>query len=349
MRLEQELLKQMSNDMGITQFQEEDETQYQTRLLYSGMSLWIKTSCNDTYQDDSLEGYEAETSRATKHAVTKKCQKIFDTYLELFPNLKTWFYPKSQNTENPIQEIRNRLIGTGNLVPSSKNTLQHPPISYLKITDALYLYRGLDPCLEQVIGIGTYTTQLPPRFSSACETVSSMFSLPSIPSDIFVQHYWRQNMKYFSESRNPPPSREYFDYKTDIPNSESWRKKQIMGEKLTVYRDAETISGLVSSKDGKEYIYRFPEWMQNSHEYRRFYYGLRHCYGYSQKVKISEKEDHFFLRLPSYLPDAEQYALYMVCWPYRNLYDKIQFIGPINVLPTIEHILCNLNLVLSYD
>ncbi|WP_338096131.1 hypothetical protein [Methanorbis rubei] len=338
----------MSQDMGIYQFENEANTSYYSRLIYSGIGEWIKTACYDNAVDDSL--YQEQVG-ATKHSVTKKCQKILDAYLELFPEQKTWFYPEmdTKNILPPVQEIRNRLIGAGCLVPNQENTLQYSMKKCAEITDNLYLYRGwIDRKPEQIIGLGTYTS-----FPSDIElwNFSEMFSIPQYSADEYTKRYKKYVNMHMCESTNPPTTREYFNYRHWGTNSNAWIQELPENLEMTLYRDNFSDYGCVFLEDDKMYIAGFPKWIMDCHEYRRFYYGLRAMYGKIPKVRINVDEDMFTLRLPSHLPDIEQYALYMLCWPKEHIQDKRLFIGPIETLTSVEKLLQNLtlNVVISHD
>lgn len=136
------LYVRMANDMEISLSSDEDINATKSRIIYSAIGEWIKASAYDTdIREDDSEGIDE--IGATKNHITRKCGKILAAYLDLYPNLKSWYYPISvDETFNPVTEIRNRQIAAGVLVSGLEKSLQFPQEKCTQIADNMYLYRG---------------------------------------------------------------------------------------------------------------------------------------------------------------------------------------------------------------
>jgi hypothetical protein len=337
----------MANDMGISSFSGEDVNDIKSRITYSAIGEWIKASAYDTdvKEDDSEV---IDEIGATKNHITRKCGKILAAYLDLYPDLKNWYYPSSVNeTFNPVTEIRNRQLTAGVLVSGLDNSLQFPQEKCTQIADNLYLYRG-DTFYKksQIIGLGNYictSDQVP-----VC-SIEDMYLIPNISAKDYVELYVQKLWNKFVKSKNTPDTRKYFDYLSPYAFSESWISSYPKSGKLTVYKDNESDYGLTRIDKGEIYALAFPQAVVETRDVRRFIYGIRKIEQNPAKAKIKDMGSMIQITLPSHLPDLEQNLFYIMSWPKRDIMDRIQYISEKTLLPTIGIILENLNIVVKIN
>jgi hypothetical protein len=341
------LYVRMANDMWISPFSGEDVNATKLRITYSAIGEWIKASAYDTdVKEDDIE--VIEEIGASKNHITRKCGKILAAYLDIYPDLKNWYYPTYVNeTFNPVTEIRNRQHAAGVLVSGLENSLQFPQEKCVQIADNLYLYRGdTFHKKSQIIGLGNYicTPDQVPVFS-----IEDMCLIPQISAKDYVERYVQKVWNKFVKSENTPDTRKYFDYLSPHSFSKSWGKSYPKGGKLTVYKDNESDYGLTRIDKGELYTLAFPQAVFETQDVRRFLYGIRKIEQNPAQATIKDMGSMIQISLLSYLPDLEQNLLYMMAWPKRDIMDRIQYISKKILLPTIEKLLDNLNIVVKID
>jgi len=344
------LYVRMATDMGISLFPGEDVNTTLSRITYSAIGEWIKASARDTgvWEDGSEVMDEIG---ATKNHITLKCEKILSAYIDLYPELQNWYYPASPASVsgifNPITEIRSRQRAAGVLVSGLKNTLQFPQEKCTPIADNLYLYRG-DTFHKktQTIGLGNYIST--PAQVPVC-SLEDMYPIPHISAEDYVERYVQKVWTKFIKSENTPAIRQYFNYHSSSAFWKSWDSSYPKSGKLTVYKDSESDYGLARIDSGELYTLAFPEAVIQTQDVRRFLYGIRKIEQNPAKAKIKILGSMIQISLPSSLPDREQNLLYMLAWPKKNIRDRWEYISQITLLPTIEKILGNLNIMVKIN
>lgn len=337
----------MANDMGISPYTGEDENATKSRISYSAIGEWIKASAYDTDVKEDSSNIMDEIG-ATKNHITRKCGKILAAYLDIYPDLKNWYYPTSvDETFNPVTEIRNRQLAAGVLVSGLENSLQFPQEKCTMIAENLYLYRGdTFYTKSQVIGLGNYICtpgNVPVR------SVEDMYLIPSISAKDYVEQYIKKVWSKFVKSENHPDTRKYFDYFSPFAFSKSWISSYPKSGKLTIYKDNESDYGLARIDTGELYTLTFPQAVIETQDVRRFIYGIRKIEKNPAQATIKDMGSMIQIILPSYLPDLEQNLLYMLAWPNRNIMDRIEYISEKAVLPAIKRLLENLNITVRIN
>jgi hypothetical protein len=332
----------MAADMEITPFADEDLNATISRITYSAIGEWIKASAYDTdvKKEDKEAGGEIG---ATKNHITRKCGKILDAYLDLYPDLKNWYYPASVNeTFNPITEIRKRQLASGVIVSGTENTLQFPQEKCTKVEDDLFLYRGdTFHKKSQVIGLGNYIHR--PDQVPVC-SIEDMYLIPQISAKDYVEQYIQKVSNKFIKSENTPETRQYFNYHSLHAFSRSWDLSYPEGGKLTVYKDSDLDYGLARIDAGELYTLAFPQAVIETNDVRRFMYGIRKIGQNPARAAIKDMGSMIQITLPSYLPDFEQNLLYMLAWPKRDIMDRTEYVSIKKLLPAIEKLLTNLSI-----
>lgn len=101
----------MAVDMGISKYENEHETQYYNRVLYSAMSSWIKAAA----LDQPVTSEQRNNLGVSRRHIFDKCAAILNEMLKRFPESKTWF--ESEKTEeSPIALLLSRLLRHGDIL-----------------------------------------------------------------------------------------------------------------------------------------------------------------------------------------------------------------------------------------
>lgn len=332
----------MAQGMGISRFSCEDENAYIARILYSAISEWTKTTVLDRSPEVEDEECDAGDTRYTKHHVTRKCNIILSTYLDLYPDVVKWFYPKNKPDIQPTKEIQKRLEFSGFLVSGPENTIQLPPDKYAQVAKDLYLLRGTSFGKDgEIHGLGWYVDRISEQNVYSLE---ELFLISQIDAKDTVLEYSRFAEGKFRLNSTMSDARTYFDPLSGRIFSESWEQSLCHPWELTVYRNNIFDYGLAKQEKGEIYALAFPDHIIKMQDVRRFMYGLRYLSQNPEHAIITTYDDAIKIKLNSFLPGREGMLFYMIAWPVRNIMDKTEFITSPVFLPIITKLLENLNI-----
>lgn len=339
--LNKNIYLQIAKDMRINRFLNENENDFISRVIYSALSEWVKASTFDRKIDDQ-EG--VTDVGCTKHHITRKCGDILDSFLEVYPQLKSYFFPTDEKDPKPIQEIQNRLMLGGVLVSGENNTVQLPQKKYGFISEYLYFERGIFFEIgKQVSGLGCYTSSISEDIS-ICQ-IDELFLIPPENAEKSVQSLKKVMKKEFVQISNVPEQWIFFDFSSKKSFSNSWVNRFKDEGKITVYKNSINRSdyGLVRYSDGKLFVAKLPVHLVETKELRRILYGIRAIENNPCQAKLTVQGGSVNLEIYTSLPQRELNLLYMIAWPVRTMYDRTQYIAPTGFLPIIKKMLNNLN------
>ena len=339
MRLEPHEL--IAQGLGMPPFSCEDKYAYIARILYSAISEWTKAAVLDRV----LEGGELQDikyAQYTKHHVTRKCNTILLTYLDIYPDVRRWFYPEDKQGIQPTKIIQERLEFSGSLVSGPDNTIQLPPDKYAKITNNLYLLRGTAFGREgKAYGLGWYVDGIS---KSDIYPIEELFLIPQIDAKATVLEYNKLANSEYTPNTTISDARRYFDPLSRRIFSESWEESLPHPWETTVYRNNHDDYGFARQEKGIIYAHAFSDHIVKLQEVRRFMYGLRDLNHNPERAIITTYGDAVKIKLHSALPGREETLFYLIAWPVRNILDRTEFITSPIFLPIITKVLKNLNI-----
>ena len=109
--MEDRILHAMAADLGIFKYENESESQYCNRVLYSAMASWIKAVA----LDQPVTSGQIDNPGVSRRHISDKCTAILNEMLKRFPESKPWF--ESEKTqESPIAFLLNRLLWHGDIL-----------------------------------------------------------------------------------------------------------------------------------------------------------------------------------------------------------------------------------------
>jgi len=332
----------IAQGLGITRFFREDENAYIARILYSAISEWTKTTVLDRSLEIESEFQDPRYTQYTRHHVTRKCNIILSTYLDLYPNVRGWFYPLEKQGIQPIKIIQERLEFSGHLVSGPDNTIQLPPDRYAKITKDLYMLRGASFGREgKSYGLGWYIDGIS---TPDIYPIEELFLIPRIDARTTVLEFSKLARSEYTPNATISDARRYFDPISKRIFSESWEESLRYPWETTVYRNNRDDYGFAKQENGMIYTHAFPDHIIKLQEVRRFMYGLRYLNRNPEQAIITTYKDAIKIKLHSALPGREEMLFYMVAWPSRDILDRTEFITSPKFLPIITKVLKNLNI-----
>lgn len=96
------LLEQMAEDLGVYNYKDEEQNCWISRVIYSGLSCWIKTATLDTNSNNGAKG-------VSKKHVLLKCRPILEEFLCRY-NEQELYFRNEQSKEEAISLLRRRLL-----------------------------------------------------------------------------------------------------------------------------------------------------------------------------------------------------------------------------------------------
>lgn len=105
--LNQQLIEDISYDLKIEKYPTEKDSLYQSRIIYSAISLWMKYIMLDHMIN------KEETEVKSKNYHYRRSAEVFNEYMTLFPEVSNWMHPEGRSA--PINLIRNRLMAANEI------------------------------------------------------------------------------------------------------------------------------------------------------------------------------------------------------------------------------------------
>lgn len=332
---------QIAKDMKIRHFSKEDENDFIRRVIYSALSEWVKASTFDRKIDDQEGVTEVG---CTKHHITRKCGDILEGFFEVYPQAESYFFPDDEKDPKPIKEIQKRLFLGGILVSGENNTVQLSQEKYGFLSEHLFFERGnFFKIGKQVSGLGCYSNAISEDIP--IRQIDELYFIPNETAEETVHSFYNLMKGKFENISNIPEYWKFFDFLSKRSFHNSWVSHFKEEGKTTVYNNTNNPLdyGFVKYSNGKLSIAKLPNYIAETKEFRRILFGLRAIENNPCQAKLTLNSDSVNVEFYTSLPQREQTLLYMMAWPVRTMYDRTQYIAPIEFLPTIKKMLNNLN------
>ena len=339
-----DLFTVMERDLKTRQYPGEDKELYYARLLYSGMSTWLKTS---TLDKDILDN--SKLLGSSKAHVLKRCERVLQEVLELYPVLKKWYYPDSSDI-NPVEVIRERMLRSGELIEIGFQTnITVPVYREFRLSKDVSLTRGLKPSFKMGFSSGLAWLIMNPEFS-ASYVPEDVFQLCPVDAACYTEMFikevnWEKAVHIESD--------EIFDSSIRKSLSSCWRNDYVLKEgEVTLARKyiGHNVYEfyLIKKLNSVEFIHRLDEYLKGKTEIRRLLYGLRILANNPINASIKSHKDEGLIELTLYskLPQNEENILLLLGWPKNNIGDTNNLIFVDEVWDYISKILQNLNIKL---
>lgn len=322
-----QLISDIAFDLGIKSYQGESIDLYCSRVVYSGISLWMKYILLDRMI------LEDESEIKTKNYHYRRSSEILNEYLNLFPAVKKWMCPR--DNVNPIHEIRNRLIAADEIIEvdlAGNITLAKPK----KLTIDRNISRLIDLTSEisefKYVGI----TKIMNEQNKNDVTLLSESSLDIVKEFI--------NPLYYSVLPTTNFDYELFNPMTKHKFNNDWLDNGNINMELNLIRKRTDIENywdyvLVLNQSDKLYQYPINDELIKQGFHIRLMLGLRKMYGNTVKARFKKNGDIVELTLDINLPRYEQSFLTTYSWPKRHIIDNWSFIVPIEIWDVIAKML----------
>lgn len=334
MTFNSKLIEIINNDLKIKKFSKESDTKYYARIIYTALSMWIRTSVIPLANEEKSKGI-----------IINKIKKRFDEIVAEIPDILIWYNLDGLDT-HPVTEITKRLIRTGEIIEYGfYNELILPEFEKCYLYSFFYMYRGF------YHGRNSIFSGLIPIVKEKNKEINIMndlsyFGMDKSDSVDFLDMYiknskWRKvdNFKH-----------EIFDYSCKYNNSNCWVNEQAFSDfEVTLYKNEFFDFGFVKKFDGDYFISEISDYLRLQYEVRRFMYGLKKKNGERSKAffKVDDINQSVCLKLTSSLPMKEESIFSIIGWPKNNISDNCNFIFHLAVWEIVTQILERLNIELK--
>lgn len=335
------ILDEISNDLNIYKYKDEDFTIYKARVIYSALSKWIKIS---TLDSDLLED-EWDNIGQSKKYISNKAKIFLQNIIDIYPEARNWFYPEDMK-ENPETLIIDRLKNAGELVKSGFNTkLALPSYEECIISNSQKVTRGIE---ENNIQMHAGLVQLKLIDNSCKVDKKLLFEFYGV-EDKNATEIWNIYLKNCEWRKRPEITCQIFNKYSKVNFFRSWEENYKLREgEISIYKENHNDYGVIKKIKGEIYTSQFKSVLVEEYEIRRFLYALK-CEASNNTIayyRYIEEGGVVELNLKSALPNHENNILLALGWPKNSIKDNTNLIFSIHVWEFIKLILENLNIVL---
>lgn len=323
------LIEKMSNDMGIQRYKKESDKDFFSRLIYSGISEWIRYSILDKTNEDDKE-------IKSKIYIRNRGKEILDNYLKLFPECEPYFYMDyiENGGEHPINIIREQMLVNGDLI-QLENGISLPSPYSVQVTDNLYKVLGFSNKKNKHFGI----SRLNSKTNNSVLNTNEIINSEEFISKIFKNNIW-EKITDITDFEVFNPNIKQSPYKC-------WQKNLKLDNgfisiaRLKVY-DYDYY--FFKKEKNTYYIGKMNETLKEFAEYRRMISILRYQNSNSLVANAVNHKQYVELNLYARLPKIEENFLLSYSWPKRNINDRFYYIIPIEVWGLVKTRLDNLKI-----
>lgn len=327
------LLSKMAHDLGLVKFFNETQKDFSTRVIYSGLAVWMKTIPLDGYDENDI----TRTS-VTKKYHTERSKKILDEILKFFPEIKSWFYDEESNQDInfPIHSIQQLLISNDELFVDDISDRVYPIKSFMKeVAGKINCVKGIySNAYGRYSGISCLS-QTGNRIAASRTMISTTEFLDNlIKSSSFSTDEWNIKKEYFDPSIQTTTF-----YK-------SWVDKRPM-QRYYISRIETGIKQyryfIETEKNEKISSYKLNDLIIESGNLKRILLALRFNANNPLSIRIVHYPDHFELnRYITSFPYPEEFMVRALGWPVQSISDNLKYRFIKQTFPEIKSIISNL-------
>ena len=313
--MEDRILYAMAVDLGIFKYENESESQYCNRVLYSAMASWIKAVA----LDQPVTSGQMDNPGVSRRHIFDKCTTILNEMLKRFPESKPWF--ESEKTqESPIAFLLSRLLRHGDILQVGFETnLILVGRNATILSDRVKCRRG------EVLSEGTFYSGI-----AMLQKVqkSEIFEPEAVKEtivwfeDYIKSAWWKEteiddNVQYFNACKRSKNN--HLCWQTECPDP----VKGVWLIRRTIYKNS--YEYFLIRKDEGLYKHQIDPFLQEMGEHRRFMIAMRYMANNAVPVQAERYSDHISLKLRIHLPQKESTLLETYAWPHNAIADRLEW------------------------
>lgn len=323
-----ELIKAMSNDMGIFPYQNESQTSFLYRVIYSGLGQWC------LHIAASTENF------ISKHTQSATINRLLDKYIELFPQVADYFNNDSVKFSVFLRRVYEE---TGYLITDSfnKNSIANYGRTLSLGNKNLYFglsnkvkVEGLGIFVDDVYQVSTWQDILIRDSLDWKQFLESQYAIVNFETrDIDCCE-----LQFFNSLSSCAPSASWSNTMT---TDMSVARKSIIGPfyKVLKYNDELLFCDDLLSINSDELT---------AYEYRRLYFALKRYYNNPVRAQILSLDDEYSkIIFDGHLPNREYYFMLLCSWPNICFTNKREFIIKNDTVEHIKEVIINLGIKIT--
>ena len=301
------LIGKMQEDMGLTPYLGESNSQLTARIIYSALCQWGRAISCEIDEDGKPR---------SKTYFYKRIDELIESYIACFPEIIQWFCAdKTELRQDFIHTLRNRMISSGEIIVDDENRLvcaaqqeQYLSDDYSRIVGN-YILNKKTIC----VGVSRIIKK---------ERALERLIFPSKSAEEYVD--WLYEYVAWNKIKDITDY-EMFDALSTNPPYQSWgdsfnkAQKYHLG-RLTLYNGYKEYH-LLKYENGSWSNSILNNFLVEQEEYRRLILGLRHKCGNSLVAWYEHRNSAVLLYLYCRLPYAEAVFMDTYCWPLKDYKD----------------------------
>lgn len=323
------IINAMQNDMRIIPYEGEKNNSYESRLIYSALSNWLRITTQDELYGDN--------GSKSKVYILNRGREILLSFMEIVPETLQYFSDESQKfvADEVIRDIREKMLTAGEIVEiDDKKKITLP--KYREVACALGYNRILgfdrnDVKLE-CVGVARITKC---DLNRTGELVNLRVECLEFLNWIYDNAEWTEvqsigDYEIFDAMSKKAPYLSWSDKTNKIMESYIGR--------MSIYNGIVEY-WLFKFKNGQWFQTPFSSVLREYKEERRIFLGLRKKYGNPMIADYEFKSTIVILYLFCRLPIKEEGILDTFCWPMERYNDKLNYVVPYKIWDDIKNIL----------
>ena len=328
-----DLISAMSHDMGINYYTGESDESFIYRVCYSALGQWWLKSAENI--SEGIVG-------TTKNNQTIVVNELLQRFIELFPEITERYKDTNNQQWSFSAHIRKLYEQTGYLLTNEKNYNILANHGRTIETGNSSLFFGLPIKRYTVNGLGVFVLE---------KYYPSLTKEFLIRDELTIEEYFRSKYDFinFNDRDIGIDELQFFNpLSTNIP-TRSWISEMVTDYSIARKTEIGPFYRVIRESDGHLLYSEETIEPQNdtltSYEYRRLYFALRMHYGNPIKASVVKLDDEYSkIRIGGQLPNREYYYLLLMSWPYRNSFDKVNFLIRNEFVPTVTEVLGNIGI-----
>ena len=325
-----DLLRAMANDLHISPYSGESESDYCYRVCYSALALSLL--------------YSARSIESGKIGISKKAQTdlMQRMLIEYGKHLNLDVRKLNPDSNSFVTQCRKVYEETGYLIVDERGFETVASYGRTVPFECGHLYFGVPNDIAFSRGLGIFTST--PGFQA---NLFDVFLRDTLTSDEYIAELF--NPLDFEHRDIDKSALQYFNPTLKKPLSSSWvsdiRTRRTVARNNTtntMYRvicedDGGLLFADISTGANKDSL--------ASYETRRLLFALKEQYCVPAVAWLNKLDDLYYeIKLSSQLPTREYYFLLLCSWPKKDACDRIAFVTTADILPTAEKVLQNIGI-----
>lgn len=324
-----ELKDKISKDLKISKFKKESFLEYHQRLIYSALSMWVRSLImGNSVNDYKSDVEDVENVFPDIGYVQYNLSKVAEAFLMVYPCNMDWL--EIENIPKLAMKLAGRIIQDMIYLNEIGEVMER---KLSLVPDRKAFWGGY----MHEYGLNTFNKN---TFVLGCslwsENVQNEDDTNKIISIGGMDYYKYMVKKFPWKKADVKGNFELFKVGVTGKDSKSWIPYDSgkIKEGINILRDTNTFEPgymLVKKEKDNLYVVWLDPWYRKSKEIYRIMYALNAANGIPAQFRTKIYDDYIVLHDVSALPDEEKRLILSISWPYSTYHDYYSRIIPIKM------------------